>query len=202
MIYVSADNETMCIKPMHPTRLIGASFVVENSDRPDIPVKELPHFTFLVDHGEEITGSYEALAMNARYLNMIAQHKRGKSVPYRVLKTMAQDPLGCWEIQLFNFMMRHVGKERAVLAGKNIGFFDVHFWPSNVQDRFIHRMIDVGSALIDFSQPRPPSMDDLKTKFGMGDVSHDMYEDACDNITLLRKHPTYPKAPGTPQSVG
>ena len=196
MIYVSSDIETTCIDPPSPRNIIGVSFVVENSFQPSVPVKSLPHFTFLVDQGKDLTGEYEALAMNGRYLQMIADHRRGKPVPFPVYKSCAVDPLNGWEIRTINWLRRTIPNEkRYILMGKNIGIFDYQFFPANIQGLFIHRLIDVGSVHIDFSKDRPPTMQDLKTHYGMGAVAHDMYDDACDDITLCRRHPSYPKVP-------
>lgn len=196
MIYVSGDLETMTREKMAPKYIIGASFVVEDSDNPGVPVKSLPNLTFLIDQGQEISGEYGALAMNARYLQMIEDFRRGKSVPFPVLRPHKRldgtvlDPNG-WEVKVSMFLQRYVGARKAVLCGKNAGVFDYQFLPPAVQQAFIYRIIDVGSAMIDFTMPAPPSFQDLKNKYVPGMVAHDMYEDACDNILILRNHPTY-----------
>jgi hypothetical protein len=154
------------------------SMVVEDSSSP-IPLADLPHFTCFVKH-DQISGTPFALAMNGWILDYISGRK--ENPPYPVFGHE-------WIPFASQFLDSHFSKDfgKIPVAGKNVGSFDIPFLPELLQRRFMHRTIDPGSVFIDFSQPRPPSLDDIKARFGESEVTHDAREDALDVIGLLRR---------------
>lgn len=201
MKYVSLDIETTCLSPREHRNILGISMVVEDTSK-IIPVRELPHFTCVIDQGT-FEGSAEALAMNSWILEMITAGRRRQYTKYPVFNTNTSSSVpavrpeqdyaqvGSWVQRAQSFLNKHfeVGK-RITVAGKNVAGFDIQFLPPDLQRRFKHRVIDVGSVFVDWTDEQGeviPSLDSLKAAYTMGAVSHDMYDDACDVIEILRK---------------
>lgn len=195
MRYVSLDLETSSLQP-HPDHVLGVSMVIEDTNNP-MPLNELPHFTCLVRH-EEYRGQAVALAMNAWILKELSSKTptypiydaKSNFSNYFVSKLAGQVQIGTWQSEAIVFLHMHFGEERATLAGKNVGVFDYQFLPEPLQKMFRHRMIDPGSMFIDFAtDSMPPSLGEIKKRTGIdaeGVVSHNMYEDALDVISVLR----------------
>ena len=197
MKYVSLDIETTGLEPKRPENIIGLSFVVEDTDRPDVPLRNLPSLTLVIDQGR-FEGEPYALSLNSWLFDMIVDSRKGKDTQYRVVSwgdgnalhntLYGYVPYGGWEHLVLDFLEAHFGNKSITVAGKNVAGFDMQFMTQIIQRRFKHRVIDVGSVFADFIRPNPiPSLDELKKEHGMGDVSHDMYDDALDVIALLRK---------------
>ena len=186
MKYLSLDLETTCVEKKNPHNIIGISCVVENTDIKDIPVNYLPHFTCLIDqHWWE--GNAFALQMNAWLLKKIANKKWEDGKPYKILDKKE------WVPALMAFLDEHFGNERITLAGKNVGTFDLQFLPEVLQSRFRARVLDIGSVFVDWNKDALPGMKECMEIAGVsGSVTHDMYQDACDNILVLRSK-YYPK---------
>jgi hypothetical protein len=202
MKYVSLDIETTCLEPKEPKNILGISMVLEDSDHPEIPVTDLPCFTCIIGH-ERVEGTPLALALNAWIFLEIEKWKKGKATKYPVYRDLSAPtrwsaglngmyPEDTWLAAAMRWLDHHYGTDRINLAGKNAAGFDVQFLPTMLAERFRHRVIDPGSALVDWSQRTLPDLSTLKQKAGLGGiVSHDMYEDAMDVISVLRT--TYPK---------
>lgn len=203
MKYVSLDLETSSLQP-DPAHILGIAMVLEDTDDPK-PLLELPRFVCMIDQGT-FTGQPYALAMNAWILREIENFRRNKPAKYPVYLAKGVGPstgrigehgfvtrdYSCWIDNAEAWLEQHVGMyngapSRTNLAGKNVGSFDFQFLPQRIRQWFRHRMIDPGSVFIDWNRQAPPSLDEIKQARNIpGLVSHDMYEDALDTISVLR----------------
>jgi hypothetical protein len=181
MKYVSCDLETTCLNPRQPDRILAVSMVVEDVAKADIPVHELPHFTCLVDQGR-YEGEPYALQMNAWILKMLAEPKKYHDNPYPIYKPKD------WINLCLQFLDKHFDPDgRIVMSGKNAAGFDMRFLPEKIKRRFRCRVIDPGSVFIDWSQEAPMGQQQIMDKLEIkGEVTHNMHQDACDNITMNR----------------
>lgn len=203
MKYVSLDLETTCLEPREPKNILGISMVLEDTEKPDIPVTQLPCFTCIVGH-ERCEGTPYALALNAWIFMEIDKWQKGKQTKYPVYHPLnatsniqwlaglnGMYPEGTWLAAAMKWLDFHFGTDRINVAGKNVAGFDMQFLPPMLQQRFRSRVIDAGSVGVDWTQRTLPSLSDLKIRAGLGGVvSHDMWEDAMDVISYLRT--TYP----------
>lgn len=202
MKYVSLDIETTCLDPRVPENILGISMVVEDTDHPEVPLTQLPHFTCIIGH-ERVEGSPFALAMNAWILYEIDKWFKGKPTKYPVYHSLrgptkwlagmnGMYPEGTWLSEAMRFLDHHFKTDRINCAGKNVAGFDLQFMPEMLRQRFRSRVIDAGSVLVDWNRDALLDLATLKKRAGLADVvSHNMYEDALDVIAVLR--PTYPK---------
>lgn len=196
MKYVSLDLETTCLQP-DPKHILQISMVVEDTDHPEIPVSELPHFTCFVKH-PRIEGEAYALGMNGWILDIISG--RNKSNP--IYPILSADPKGFeldvtgaavgtyWLEKALYFLRFHFGGNKITVAGKNVAGFDIPFLPKELSRSFRHKVLDPGTLYVDWSKDdQAPNFEDCKRRAGFIDVSvkHDAREDAMDVILLLRK---------------
>lgn len=199
MLYLSMDIETSTLVPS-PDHILGVAMVVEDTEK-DIPLLELPKFVCGVRH-KEVKGQPYALAMNGWLIDMIAGYtKQPAKYPVYNAVTEIQEvyhgfdgvySIDTWMWEAHKFLVQHFGHGRITVAGKNVGSFDLQFMPKLIRQKFRHRCIDVGSVLIDWKAPTVLSLDELLLAKSMGKtVTHDMYDDALDVISLLRT--SYPK---------
>jgi len=183
MKYVSLDIETTDTIPYH-ANILMLSMIVEDSEKSNIPLDQLPHFTCFVKQREPIEGSHYALAMNSWILDILSG--RNKKIPYPIY-----DPVQYVHYAL-SFLEDHFGKDRVTVAGKNVAGFDLQFLPGKLKSKFRHRCIDPGSVFIDWSQKSPLSLGELNSNIlNKNTVAHDAREDALDVIALLRT--SYPE---------
>lgn len=211
MFYVSLDIETTCISPKQPDRILQIAMIAEDSDKPQVPINELPHFSAIIVPDGEINGSLTALAMNQWILVAIELFK-SKSLyadfekQYLALG-ISQDTLTRayqgWHGNRFGSLEYIISEANRWLddnfgernhinvAGKNIAGFDMQFLPIELSKRFRHRCIDPGSVFIDWSKRALPSNDEINKKLKIKPVSHDALDDARDVIYQLRT--TYPQ---------
>lgn len=199
MKYLSLDLETSSLV-RNPDNIITASFVLEDSDNIQ-PVEHLPALNILFTKLEGMSMQAVALAMNQRYLVAMALSD-GMKPDY--LATLLghdlvekakgilnrYDTVDCWhdfDVKLRSFLDAH-GLKKPILAGKNVGTFDLQFFYPNVQDLFDYRVIDAGARLLDFKKDKKiPSLATCLNRAGFGaNVAHDSYEDALDVIRVLR----------------
>lgn len=180
MRYVSLDIETTCLTP-HPDHILGLSMVVEDTERTDIAVEDLPHLTVLLNQ-PIIKGDAYALGMNSWILDFISVRK--KDCPYLIIS-----PYDLFSfVSVFLDTHYPIKKGKYTLTGKNVGTFDYQFLPDDVKKLFNHRMIDPGSVCIDWKEEKPLDLGSLLKRAGFEhDVTHDMLEDARDVIRVLRK---------------
>jgi oligoribonuclease (3'-5' exoribonuclease) len=178
MKYCSIDTETSGLNPSN-CQILMASFIVEDSNNL-LPLEELPHLTFFINHGVVEGGPY-ALAMNSWILDIIAGRKPNtNNIPIFA-------PIN-WEEKVQEFLTKHFGTEKITVAGKNLGTFDLQFLSKNLRSRFSHRLIDPSMLFTNFkTDSKPLSLDECKKRAGIeGVVSHSAYDDALDIIKVLR----------------
>jgi len=189
MIFVSLDLETTGLDPK-TDQILMVGAVIEDTDHPEVPVEDLPHFVCYVRHDRYEGGAF-ALSLNNWILSILAGRAENyNNVPiYRQWWTSDRETGKDWVSQFFAFLNEHFDKDqKIVLAGKNVASFDYQFLPSGLQKRFLHRFIDPGSVFINWYVDRPLSLDDLKTELDIdGEVAHDALEDARDVVRVLRK---------------
>lgn len=205
MKYVSLDIETSCLEPKAQEHILGISMVVEDSNHPEVPLTQLPHFTCVIAR-ERIEGQPYALALNAWIMMEMEAWKKNKPTKYPVYRQLPDGndpvqwlaglngmyPADTWLEKALIFLDKHFGTDRINVAGKNVASFDMQFLPELLKSRFRHRVIDAGSVLVDWNRSALLDLSTLKKNAGLSDVvSHDMKEDALDVIAVLRT--TYPK---------
>lgn len=177
MRYISVDLETTGLDT-NKCQIVMASFVLEDTERPEVPLEELKHCTALIRHENYYWESY-ALNMN----QWIVNHLYEKFTPFKVLTP--ED----WENEVLKYLFQidYRQERKFTLAGKNIGGFDSKFLPKSILNRCHYRYIDVGSVCIDWSKDKVGSLSDLKNERGLGkEVTHNAYYDALDVIKILR----------------
>jgi len=190
MRYVSLDIETTSLEP-GPDNILMLSMVIEDTNRPDVPVEELPHFTCYIKNKEPIQGSYFALAMNSWILDVLSG--RAKDVRYKVLtnydaKTETENLY--WVRQAQDFLKQHFPTEKRItVAGKNVAGFDMKFMPLEISNLFKHKVIDPAMFYwLPETDTELPSLGVCKERAHlMTPVTHDAREDAMDVIQLIRK---------------
>jgi hypothetical protein len=208
MKFVSLDLETYRLEPRTPDGIIMISMVAEDTDKPTVPVENLPSFTAIIEpETNTINGSLFALSMNAWLMVTIEMHKNLKNegfkqklldagVPeitvnkarqavcrYSVMKMDKMvDAAQAWLNQQFGT------KDRITVCGKNVAGFDMRFLPPSLAARFRHAVIDIGCLFIDWDNDRQvPSTEKVMDRIGMGlDGLHDAYEDAMAAIYAVR----------------
>lgn len=77
---------------------------------------------------------------------------------------------------------------KVVLAGKNLGNFDLHFVPKWLKSRFHYRVIDVGSMYLRSDDAAPPSLSDCldRSGFEVTDLAHRALSNARDVVRVLQ----------------
>ncbi len=178
MKYLSLDLETTGLSPTLD-QILMLSAVVEDS-AVETPVEELPHYTCFVKHAR-YTGNAFALHLNSWILQILS----GTNLTPHPVLSIEETKMG-----FARFLDEQFGSNRIVVAGKNVAGFDIPFLKesgfSSVHS-FLHRVVDPGSVMIDWSKNAPPSLGDIKAKvLGDGTVAHDAYQDALDVIRVLR----------------
>lgn len=191
MKYASMDIETLGRLIKKPSRILQISIVVEDVAKANIPLLELPHFTFFVAQ-EEYTGEPGALSMHGWIFKELDTWEKSR---FKVTKNPTKYPVYFereFIAPLREFLDKHFGTYGGInVAGKNVGGFDVQFLPPDIQDWFRSNVIDVGSVFIDWKKDRIPWMGQLCKDLGVEEEGvHDAYTGALKNIELLRK--SYP----------
>lgn len=132
---------------------------------------------------ESYTGNPFALALNANIFKKILELKKSNS------------PILISELHLINkfvdFIEQNFGKNKVVVAGKNVASFDIPFLKGiagEVPLPFHHRVIDPGMLFVNFETDIvPPDLKLCKERANLiGDVTHNALDDAWDVIQLLR----------------
>ena len=174
MKYVSIDIETTGLD-IKRDQVLMVAMIVEDTEK-KLPREELPTFACLVSH-DRYAGAPFALWLNGWILEALAKNDQSKYPIY-------ED----WVTRALEFLEKHFPNQKVVPAGKNVGSFDLQFFPSVLRQKFIHRAIDPGSVWFDWKKDKPESLDDLKKKLDIpGAVTHDAVDDAWDVIQVLRK---------------
>jgi len=177
--YISLDLETTCLVP-NPNHILMFSFVLEDTDHPEIHVDNLPHCTGFVQY-PNITGSAYALSMNSWILDILSGRSKVTS-PYYIFSP--ED----FEKATRRFMYEAFDGRSATVAGKNVASFDIPFLPQSIQILFKHRVMDIGMACMDLVRDQKvPDLAECKRRCGINTpVAHDAREDALDVIRCFR----------------
>ena len=212
MKYVSLDLETMGVNDRGPDRILMISMVAEDTEYPEIPVEQLPHFTAIIKQ-PKIIGETTACAMNAwifvaiefsetkmteekffvKFTDLgIPSETVAKGIQaaksYKVLTPVnAEYAAEVWLNDRFGT------KDKITVAGKNVAGFDMTFLPEGLKSRFRHSVIDPGSVFWNPSTDRmlPHSAEVMKRAGVKYEGAHDALADARMMISALRNHPYY-----------
>lgn len=197
--YISVDLETTGLDPdRHQILEIGAIF--DDTEDRTTPEKDLPRLRIVIlpsiAGNGDITGSPEALIMNAGLIREIAEvradpsKKRPGTIycqPERVSETMA-----LWLRELG--FGKYPGFDGITAAGKNFAGFDRRFL-EKVGVRFSHRSLDPTPFFLKPGDTGMPGMETCKQRAGLdGSVSHRALDDALDVVSLVRcayRHPLF-----------
>lgn len=166
MKYISFDLETTGLDPRH-SQVLQAAMVLEDTEQ-RVAITELPSINIFF-RNKFLQGEHYAMNMNRQLIDRC--EKEGTN------------PDDAWfRIGRWLNHQRVYPHSKVVLAGKNVGAFDLQFCPGILRAYFHHRIIDVGSVFIDWGRSVPPSLGDLsETK-----VTHDALADAQQVIEVLR----------------
>jgi len=168
MKYVSIDIETTGLD--HDCcKVLELAMILEDTAHPEVPVEDLPYYHAIFHYNKLYHGEPYALSINSALLMKIA-------------KGEGKDPVEAWEGAEI-FLGQHFGDKKAVAAGKNVGSFDLQFFPEDVKKLFDHRSLDPGSVFVDWTKDKLPS---LKALIEMED-EHSAMADARDVIRVLRR---------------
>lgn len=182
MIYVSIDTETTGLDP-ETDQILEIGAIIENT-KTKLPREKCPTFHCYIKH-DKIVGNLYALTLNYNILKHILELSKDN----RDEKVLAD-----WNVtSKFGIFLHDNGIEKAVVAGKNFGTFDLHFlnklptFKKNIS--FNHRFLDPSSLFVDFNNDFTlPNLEQCKKRAGFDktSVSHTSLDDAWDVIELLR----------------
>ena len=182
MKYLSIDTETTGLNP-DTCEILSFAAVVEDTDKPQIPVEELPYVHYIFNK-RIITGEPYALNMNRELIKTITE-----GVDRRLIDEASF-------VDKFSAFVAGNGLSvtKIKVAGKNFSAFDQRFinrllikrGHSNIT--FSHRTLDPSPLFINFKEDEwLPGLDECKIRSDVsGPVSHDALEDARDIIRVLR----------------
>jgi oligoribonuclease (3'-5' exoribonuclease) len=183
MIYLSIDTETTGLNEK-TCEILSFSAVLEDTDKPNIPVDDLPHVHFIFKK-DFIKGEPYALNLNKDIIEIIKEGKDERLIN---------------ELQFFpkfrEFLKENNVEGKLKVAGKNFSSFDLKFidilmnevWDFGSSIKFHHRVLDVGPLFVDFKNDEwIPDLNMCMERAGVkGTVQHCAYEDAKDVIRVLR----------------
>lgn len=186
MRLVSIDLETTGLDPTC-CDVIEFSAVVFDSDKPDVPVEELPTF-----HAYIVRAVYQgepfALGMHAAIFKRIADREPGFTY-------LTEDELGEAVARWLDSLGFETGDDdliRVNATGKNFGMFDMRFLDKNESWRdtiaIVHRVTDPGTLFFDPKRDKkiPDTRECLKRAGLDARVVHTAIEDARNVVRLLR----------------
>lgn len=185
MKYISLDLETSSLQPS-PDHILQVSMVVEDTEQPEVPVEDLPHFTCFVNHAD-IKGQAYALGMNGWILDIISGRKENTTdYPIYAADERHRD---YWIDHALEFLDHHFSTAKITVAGKNVAGFDIPFLTKELSRHFRHRVLDPGPLFVDWAKDESvPDFKTCKERAGMsGEVVHCAREDAMEVITMLRR---------------
>jgi oligoribonuclease len=180
MRYISIDIETTGLEEERD-QIIEIGIVEENT-KEEKEIKELKRFHCYVEN-KRIEGNAYAIGMNAEKIKRISKREPGFNYlkPEEVVDSIKE-----W--------LKEIGykeNERIVIAGKNVGIFDLQFlkrlkgWEEELNIH--HRVLDPGMMYLDIEDLVPPNLSECKVRAGLeSEVSHTAIEDAIDVIKLIR----------------
>jgi len=204
---ISADDEPSS------NDILMLSMVVDDTEKPEIQVHDLPHFTCLLDQ-HPIVGNRIALSMNSWILLAVEASKAGldtypkKQKFINKLKDLqipddtihramfAYDYYPIYDVcrmdeEATKFLKNHFKNEKATLAGKNVGIFDFQFLTPSLQNSFRHGILDVGVLYWDcFLDNSIPSSSKVWERAGLHNnklVAHNALSDNFLTIQAVRE---------------
>lgn len=187
MKYISLDIETTGLDPTKD-QILSVAMIYDDLEKPYDPGS--PSLHFYVNY-ERISGSPYAISMNNDIVSVIAKH--GYKDSYKGVKIIEED-------QILNSMQEfasYVGLDQIILAGKNLGSFDIQFLNALKSkyntDTFkhSHRFIDPAMFYMDIKDVFPPSLSTCTKRAGLNynkDEAHDALYDAQLVVGLIRHH--------------
>ena len=193
MILASLDADMTGLDPDNDMVLEVALVVEDTSMHSLKDVQDLPHWVGRIAY-DRIVGHPAALAMNVKLIaampEVLEQFGQGHRPEgwYRYLDEAMRDAIDFLDEQYGHVTGSLTKPPKFVIAGKNVGGFDMLFMPDFFKRRCIHRTIDAGSVALGgenhwWSRHRPPSLGDLTER----DVAHTALQDARDVIEVLRR---------------
>lgn len=208
MKYLSVDIETSSLNPKDGVILSFAA-VLEDTEN-IIPIKDLPSFYCVFKHSK-IPGEPFALNMNRELIEIIAKGKDKNLLDPNDFNThfnnfLAENKLDCHEtgysvvkneepspVWMSTLPSTKVKPISLKGAGKNLSGFDIpwikqHIPNFNTYFKFQHRVLDVGSVLVDFKNDEwiPNLLECKKRSNVVGEVTHNALTDCEDVIECLR----------------
>lgn len=201
MKYVSIDTETTGLD-FTRCQILSFAAVIEDTDSPNVPVKDLPHIHMYVNH-KKLEGEPYAMNLNKGIIETLVsiQGTHGLSVKESLLgdgiTVVNPDEL----IKTFQHFLYENGLAGKVnLAGKNLEGFDLKFlrninqnswddsneWDNTIKAR--RRIIDPAPLYLDIKVDKElPNLDKCLERAGVEkSVTHDALDDARDVISVLR----------------
>lgn len=180
--YLSIDCETTGLNPEN-CQVLSFAAVIEDTSKPEIAVEDLPYIHLIIRR-DFIQGEPYALNMNKDLIDIINKGEDERLVEEEMVYHHLMDLLHNNDIDFTSSIN---------VAGKNFSGFDKKFIMSLPRFRggnikFSHRVLDVGSVLVDFQNDEwIPDLEECKRRAGVkGVVTHDALEDARDVIRALR----------------
>ena len=187
MIYYALDIETTGLDP-ETCQILSIAMVREDTEQAHkCAVDDLPWIHVGISH-RLIKGEPYALQMNAPLIKSL--------IPESGYQGLIWDRNGMHVHRTPYSAVRQLlawicDDGRINVAGKNAAGFDIPFLASHglheLTARFRHRVIDAGSAFVDWSAQTLPDLQTCKKIANVpGDVAHNALEDARDVIRVLR----------------
>jgi len=210
MLFLCIDVETSSIKPENG-ELLSFAAVLEDTNNIR-PVEELPFFYCVFRH-DFIKGEPYALNMNKGLIQEISEGESENLIDLYEFNQLFNDFLfsskvechGGYDILAQMIKVDKNGNSTPVLhrspkekiklkaSGKNFGTFDKGWIESKIPNfntyfQFNHRVLDVGSLMVDFKNDEwLPGLLECKKRAGIkGEVTHNALEDCWDVIEILR----------------
>lgn len=184
MKYVSIDIETTGLG--HGCEMIEFAAVLEDSAQAaDRPIASLPYINLFIQPQRHDNSSWwepEAARMHAESGLTKAWADALKSGAAVTERQLAQK-LRAWlrDNGAATFTVNGLSESKIIVAGKNFSGFDARFLPEEIKQMFHHRVIDPGSACINWNADSPPSLKDLAPL-----APHEALADARAVIQALR----------------
>lgn len=182
--YISIDIETTGLD-LVKSKVLQIAAVYDDGKT---PLFNLPFLNIFIDNGDFIDyAELGALAMHekTRIFSKIAKAKKDNAT--RSIQSALYD--------LLEFIRKHKSHKNIVIAGKNVGTFDIPLLKNKMDnsgkrewDQLVHyAVLDVGSLYFsDFG--RIASLSDVLKNIGANriEVTHDALDDALDVVRAVR----------------
>lgn len=209
MRFVSVDIETTGLDvTAKDSMILSVGMIVDDLENP-LPYEELPKIHVMLNHRSTVLrGDIQALTMNAALLSRIQRlgalrfnggitsgEVEGVSLLVEADCAHGEYLLFLMEagFQIQNFMRKNFPYQRVVVAGKNVGSFDLPFMAATWADHMTtlipqHAVMDPAILYMLPSDQKVPNLALCKERAGFTDteVAHDALADAWDVCRLLR----------------